>query len=1076
MRTWPPDEAAASKPMPRDHIDSTSQGWSNRLVRDKRSLILIVALVAVAGLSSIAILPRMEDPVLIKRAAFVVTALPGADASRVEALVTEKLEDSFREIEEIKELRSQSRPGVSSITIELLDQVTEPDLVWSKIRSKIEDSLPDLPEQASRPEFDDLEVRAYARIVSLVWDLDTPVDYAVLRRTAKRLQDALQTMSGTESVDRFGDPGEEILVQVDPQRAAAMNLTATEIAAQLKSSDAKDAAGQMRGEGFDLSMDVGNQFHHLSDVGHSDVRTADGRFVRLDQIADIEIATPQPLPRAGWHHQRPAITLGVLIRPETRIDLWSAAADEVVDEFRGQLPAGISVQRVMDQSGYVLARLESLLSNLAMGGVAVCCVILCLMGWRSAVVVASALPLTMLSVLFGMHVLKIPVHQMSVTGLIIALGLLIDNAIVVADEVQVEMKLGLSPADAVTKTVRKLAIPLFGSTLTTAFAFAPIVLMPGPAGEFVGSIAISVIMAIFASLIYSLTVIAAFAALFIQVDDSDLPAQGFSGFLRNGWSPAWLTGGFREFLRGLISRPRLAICGAMILPLAGFAIAPQLAEQFFPPADRDQFHIELELATGVSISDTQRVAQRIDETLANERIEQVDWFFGESAPTFYYNLIANQKGTPNFGQAIIRVSEGVSVKAMIRRLQVALDAKVPEARVLVRQLEQGPPFNAPVEVRIFGPDLLKLRELGEQVRLVLAGVPDVTHTTSLLSETLPKVRLQVDSQSAAMAGLSPTEIADQVQANFDGHLAGSVIQETEELPVRVRMEDRTRTEMAGVRSMELVGIDHGTPRMLPLKGVADWSLEPETGVIVRLDRRRMDEVSAYLTAGTLPATALMEFQKRFAASGFELPSGYELAYGGEASKRDDAVGSLLASIGLLLVMMVATLVLSFGSFRLAAIIGGVGILSIGLGLGSLWIFGYPFGFMAIIGTMGLVGIAINDSIVVLATLQEDHGREPAQIDAIVQTVVGCSRHVIATTLTTVAGFMPLIWSGGGFWPPLAVAIAGGVLGATLLALVFVPAAYRLVYSMPCRQMSDSSAEPEGEPSEAREPIKMAGVH
>ncbi|WP_417744183.1 efflux RND transporter permease subunit [Rosistilla oblonga] len=1072
MKQTPTPDASQSQ----DPSETQRHGWTNRLVHDKRSLILIVALVAVAGLSSVAILPRMEDPVLIKRVALIVTRLPGADASRVEALVTEKLEDRLREIEEIKEMRSQSRSGVSSISIELLDQVTESEIVWSKIRSKIEDSLPELPAQASRPEFDDLEVRAYARILSVVWDLDTPVDYAVLRRSAKRLQDALQGMPGTESVDRFGDPGEEILVQVDPQRAAALNLSAGDIAAQLKHFDAKDAAGQMRGAGLDLSLEVGNQFDDLSDVGRADVRAADGRFVRLDQIADVSLATPQPMPRVSWHRERPAITLGVLIRPETRIDLWSVAADRVVDDFASELPTGLSICRVMDQSGYVSARLESLLSNLAMGGIAVCAVILCLMGWRSAIVVASALPLTMLTVLFGMHILKIPVHQMSVTGLIIALGLLIDNAIVVADEIQVEMTHGLSPSDAVAKTVRKLAIPLLGSTLTTAFAFAPIVLMPGPAGEFVGSIAISVIMAIFASLFYSLTVISAFAALFIRVDNPKSKPHGVARFLQSGISPTWLIGGYRRLLTHLISHPRWAIGIAVILPVAGFSVAPTLAEQFFPPADRDQFHIEVELATGVSIDDTQRVAKLIDETLADEAIEQIDWYFGESAPTFYYNVLANRRGTPNFGQAIIRVSEGVSVNAMIRRLQTSLDEKVPEARVLVRQLEQGPPFNAPVEVRIFGPDLLKLRELGEQVRAVLAGVPEVTHTMSLLSETLPKVRLQVDPQSAAIAGLSPSQISAQVQTNFDGQLAGSVIQETEELPVRVRVEDRSRTEMSGVRSMELAAVGEEGARMLPLRAVADWSLEPETGVIVRLDRRRMNEVSAFLTAGTLPASALAEFQKRFEASGFVLPHGYELAYGGEASKRDDAVGNLMASVGLLMVMMVATLVLSFGSFRLAAIIGCVGFLSIGLGLGSLWLFGFPFGFMAIIGTMGLIGIAINDSIVVLAALQEEHGKEPVGTEPIVETIVSCSRHVIATTLTTVAGFMPLIWAGGGFWPPLAVAIAGGVIGATLLALVFVPSAYRIVYCVTCSAASRAAQLPAAATDGEAEAIELAGIH
>lgn len=1045
---WQPTDVDSSHPKRTGQPEQRE--WLNHLVHDKRMLVLIVGLVIVAGLTSVSILPRMEDPVLVKRVALVVTRLPGADASRVESLVTEKIEDELREIDEIKEMRSQSRPGVSSISIELLDSVLKSDTVWSKVRSRLEDAIPNLPAQASRPKFEDLEVRAYARILSVVWNLDSEVDYAVLRRTAKQLQDAIQVMPGTESVDRFGDPGEEILVEVDPQKAAALNLSASDIATQLRSFDAKDAAGQVRGEKLDLSLELGNQFFDIGEVLRADVRAADGRFVRLQDIAQVSMTTPQPLPILGRHGEKGAITLGVLIRPETRIDLWSRAADERLDELRLELPAGVTIERVMDQSGYVSARLSSLLGNLAMGGVAVCCVIFLLMGWRSAIVVASALPLTMLTVLFGMRVLDIPVHQMSITGLIIALGLLIDNAIVVADEIQVEIGKGYTPSAAVSKTVRKLAIPLLGSSLTTAFAFAPIVLMPGPAGEFVGSIAVSVIMAIFASLIYSLTVISSFAAIFLRVGRREDSAGGIRRILQSGFAPRWLTGGFRSLLTLLLHHPKTAILSSVTLPMIGFALAPMLAEQFFPPSDRDQFHVEIELATGASINDTQRIAARIDKLFKDEPIEQVDWYFGESAPTFYYNVVANRKETPNFGQAIVRTADSEAVGEIIRRLQIAADTAVPDARVLVRQLEQGPPFNAPIEVRLFGPDLMKLRELGEEVRQVLAGVPEVTHTGSLLSETLPKVSLQVDSQAAALAGLSPSQISAQVQANFDGQLAGSVIQETEELPIRVRVEDASRNSLSGVRSMELISGQTGAANVLPLKAVADLNLIPETGVIVRLNRRRMNEISAFLTAGTLPAVALAEFKSRLEASGFETPPGYEIDYGGEASKRNDAVGNLMASVGILMALMVATLVLSFGSFRLAAVIGCVGFLSIGLGLGSLWVFGFPFGFMAIIGTMGLIGIAINDSIVVLATLQEEHGRQPGGTEQIVDTVIGCSRHVVATTLTTVAGFTPLIFGGGQFWPPLAVAIAGGVLGATLLALIFVPSAYRLVYCVPAK--------------------------
>lgn len=1043
-------------------------GWATRLVYDRRMMVLIVLLVFVAGMSSVTILPRMEDPILSKRVAIVTSLLPGADATRVEALVTEKIEDRLREIEEIKELRSQSRPGISTITIELLDAVTKSDEVWSKIRGKIEDSIPFLPPQATRPQFDDLEVRAFARIVSVVWTDGGEPDYSVLRRTAKNLQDRLQSLRGTETVDRFGDPGEEVLVKVDPQRAAALGLSTEEIAAQLAAYDAKDAAGTVRGRDVSLAVQVGNQFYRLDDIARADIRGQDGRFVRLDQVAKVSLTTPQPLPRQARHGDLPAISLGVLIRPEVRIDQWSAAADELLSDFEKELPAGLGLAEVMNQAGYVEVRLTSLVANLAAGGVAVCVVILLLMGWRSAIVVATALPLTILTVLFAMRVIGVPVHQMSITGLIIALGLLIDNAIVMADEVKSELSRGRSPADAVADVVRRLAVPLLGSTLTTAFAFAPISLMPGPAGEFVGSIATSVILAIFASLVFSLTVISAFAALFIRVLPDNDSANGSTGyktatfrFLQHGFSSDSLAIGYRKALAVLFRHPKSSVALTLVLPIAGFAIAPLLPEQFFPPADRDQFHIEVELDTGSSVASTRRVAEQVDKVLADEAIQQVDWYFGESAPTFYYNIIANRRGTPNFAQAIVRTGSADVVGGMIRRLQSRLDREVPEARVLVRQLEQGPPFDAPIEVRLFGPDLDTLTSLGNQLRSVLASVPQITHTRSLLGETLPKAMIDVDAQSANLAGLTPRQIADQVQMSLDGRIGGTLLQETEELPVRVRTDDPSRSEVAGLRSIELVSTVRGgrantigssgfrgtspAATMVPLNALSQFRLEPQPGVIVRLNRQRMNEIGGYLVAGLLPSIALAEFERRYAASGIVLPPGYELRYGGEASKRDDAVGNLVASVGVLIALMIATLVLSLGSFRLAAIIAAVAALSVGLGLLSIGLGGYPFGFMAIIGTMGLIGVAINDSIVVVAALHEQHGDGQTSPEQLAVTVSHCTRHVIATTLTTVAGFAPLILSGGQFWPPLAVAISGGVVGATLLAIIFAPAAYRLVY-------------------------------
>ncbi|MEM0925581.1 MAG: efflux RND transporter permease subunit, partial [Planctomycetota bacterium] len=380
---------------------------------------------------------------------------------------------------------------------------------------------------------------------------------------------------------------------------------------------------------------------------------------------------------------------------------------------------------------------------------------------------------------------------------------------------------------------------------------------------------------------------------------------------------------------------------------------------------------------------------------------------------------------------------------LLRRLQERADALVPEARVLFRQLEQGPPFDAPIEVRLFGPDLEVLADLGSQVRLALASAPDVIHTKSLLNETQPTVTYHVREAEARLAGVGPAGVSSRMFALLEGTRAGSILEDTEEIPVFVRVGDERRESLQSVGVMQLA-----TPGgKVPIESVADVTLEPEIAAIPRLNRRRMNLVSGFVAAGTLPSVSVAAFERNLKEMGFELPAGYSREYGGEAAQRNDAVGNLMANVGVLAVLMVAVLVLSFGSFRLAFLILTVAACSGGLGMVGLWFGGYPFGFMAIIGIMGLIGVAINDSIVVLASLQQLVRERPATLPRLVETVIECTRHVVATTLTTIAGFTPLILDGGKFWPPLAVAIAGGVSGATLLALFFVPAVFRLTVGL-----------------------------
>jgi multidrug efflux pump subunit AcrB len=688
------------------------------------------------------------------------------------------------------------------------------------------------------------------------------------------------------------------------------------------------------------------------------------------------------------------------------------------------------------------------------------------MGWRSSLIVGAALPLTVFAVFGELQVFNIPIHQMSVSGLIIALGLLIDNAIVVVDEIEVELREGLKPKDAVVKTVNYLTVPLLTSTLTTMLTFLPIALTPGAGGEFVGSIAWSVIMSLVSSFAISLTVIAALSGRFLgktTVNQTSRP-QGKSrksllsklisklknphAWWNEGFSSPFLGRIYRKTLDWATAKPVIAVILTMIMPVMGFMNVSSLPTQFFPSLDRDQFQIEAEFPAQTSIAQT-----RVDVLLARQlirkhsEVEEVHWFVGENAPKFYYNFTGGIQNAAYYAQAMVQLNTDEGVTELIRNLQQEMDAAFPQARVLVKQLEQGPPFEAPVEMRVYGPDIQELRVLGAQVREILAKIPNVTHVRDDLTETLPKLGLTVDEEQARLVGLDNTAIAQQLQTYLEGSVGGSILEATENLPVRVRIANSNRADLAQIASLNLQPNQQAgasAQNLRPLSALGDFNLVPQLAKISRRDEQRVNTVQAFITAGVLPSVVLEEFQKRLEAQNFQLPPGYRYEFGGEEAERSETVNKLFSTVGILALIMVITLVLSLGSFRLGGIVLAVAIGSVGFALFALWVFGAVFGFMAIVGTMGLIGIAINGAIIILSAFNESEAARSGDVKAVREVVVKATRHVLTTTITTMVGFIPLITDGGSFWRPLAIAIAGGIGGSPLLALYFTPAAYLLV--------------------------------
>ncbi len=1008
-------------------------------ISNGRVLALVIIIMVVAGLGALSTLPRAEDPRITNRVASVITHFPGASAERVEALVSEKIENKLRKLSEVKLLTSSSRPGISVVRLELKDSITDTAPIWSRVRDLVNDVSPELPIGTSEPSLDDDHGYAFTMLIALKWQGPGELDAAVLGRYGAALQNRLRTVSGTDFVELHGEPEEEILVQLDSELAGRLQLSPAAIAQKIGQADAKVSAGQLTSQQTQLQVELTGALDSIDRIRRIPLLSDDNGFLlRLEDLAEVKHQIKWPASEMAVVDGQSAVVVAARMLPDLRIDHWAADTKQVLEEFKTTLPGNIGTEILFDQESYTDVRLGDLVDNVLVGFGLIAAVLLVTLGWRSALVVTAALPLTVLFTLSCMKYFGLPIHQMSVTGLVVALGIMVDNAIVMADSIQQRRQQGEDAIDAVMHSLNHLWLPLLGSTLTTVLAFMPIVMMPGPAGEFVGGIALSVIFSLIGSYIISHTLVAAISGRFLR---SVSNTKGH--WYQQGIKAKSISAVFRKSLKLTLNYPKITILMVFLLPLSGFMAAKELTEQFFPPSDRDMFQIELYLPAQASISQTQRMTQALDHLLVQEEgIKHVRWFIGNNAPSFYYNLVPNQRGAQNYAQAMVTADDFRAANRLIPQLQPLLDDAFPEAQILVRKLEQGPPFNAPIELRLYGPNLDTLKTLGDQARQVLSNTQSVIHSRATLQPGTPKVWLNVNEDAGRISGLSLTEIANQLQHNLQGVTQGSILQTTESIPVRVRVGNEQRQDLADLADLSITV--PGAVGNIPLSALATVELKPSRGAIPRRNGERVNVIEGYLKAGVLPAIALKNYQENLKQAGFTLPAGYRMEIGGESAGRNDAVGNLLASIGVIATLLVTVVVLSFNSFRMSILIFLAAFQSVGLGLLSVYAFSYPFGFTVIIGLLGLMGLAINAAIVILAELKADEKAIEGDTDAIVVAVMSCARHISSTTITTVGGFLPLILAGGGFWPPFAVAIAGGTVLTTLLSFYFVPAAFRLM--------------------------------
>jgi multidrug efflux pump subunit AcrB len=1016
---------------------------SKLFYKNPRLALLTVFLIIASGLGALMTLGRQEDPTLSERFSLIITSYPGASAERVEALVSDPLENAIKELFEVKDTTSTSKNGVSIISVELKEEFrggkVEP--VWTQVREQLNKGALRLPPEAGKPDLRRQHIGADTIIVAFSMEENMEENLELIGRLALDLQLTFKNLAGTEETKIYGMVEPEIRVDIDLDQLQALGLDPGTLASILRRADAKTPAGSIHTGSNFLSLEVSGELTGIERVREIPIlEHRDGTATRLGDIAKVTKSYKQPVDAMAFRNGKRVILFSAYITPNQRVDLWNKKAMSLVEEMRAGLPATIQMEAIFQQEGYVADRLEGLFRNLVFSAILVFVFSFLILGWRAAIIVGSALPLTIFMTVTLFKVMGQPLHQMSVTGIVIALGLLIDTAIVMVDEYALMRRRGAGPEEAIHKTFRHLFAPLLASTLTTMFAFAPIALMSGGAGEFVGMMGVSVIFAVGSSFALAFTLIPAFSAWFDKEPDPTRPYRFWSRGLRIGW----LTAGYRTLLDFIIRRPLMGILASAIVPITGFVMASTLPMQFFPQVDRDMFQLQLTMSTDSSLENTRKRAEEIRQILAKEEgVQNITWVMGSAAPKVFYNVFSSGAVTTNLANGFVQTNSAADTHRIVTKMQPLLRQKFPDARILALPFEQGPPANAPIELLVKGPNFTELDRIGQKLRAVLAATPGVTYTSAELQMGQVVASLETDESAANRAGLPLTVLASRLNTMFEGVEAGSVQEGLQRIPVRVQVNPQSRTSLNDALSFPMAtATGMTTPGAL-----GEMKLIPKIALIPHKDGVRFNGIYAFLEPFTLPSTVLADFENRLADTDFVLPQGYTLAIGGEAENQGDAIGSLLSTALPLLILMIGAVVLAFNSFSYAGVVGVSGVLSIGLALFSIWIFGESMGFMGIVGIMGLVGLSINGSIVVLTALKANDDAKAGDPTATRETVIDATRHIIATTLTTIGGFIPLLAFGDSFWGPLAVAIAGGVTGSAVLALIFAPAAFVLLARM-----------------------------
>lgn len=998
--------------------------------------VIITLAIVIVGVHALMTMPRMEDPSVTIRTGIVVGVYPGANSRQVEQQLTKKLEEHIYKFPEIRKDKtySTSSAGMVVINVELEDHVTESDVFWAKLRNELNGIKGELPEGVMavvvNSDFGDT-------VAMLIAVHGEKYGYRELSDYADRIQDALRSLRNVGKTAVYGKQQEQIVISTDSARLSQYSVDPMRMAKALQETNVIGFSGSFKTDSGRLPMQTGGLFKAEDEIGATviDVSRSTGALVHVRDIADIERKYQDPSFLARFDG-KPAVLISVEMQEGKNIVKLGEEIAVVLSELKNILPPDLSLDLIADQPTVVRERISTLSHEILLAIASVILVTMILLPLRVALIAVVAIPVTLCATLGIMNTFEIALHQVSIASLIMVLGIVVDDAIVIADNYVELLDQKVAKEDVAWRSAGDVFVPVLTATLTIIFSFLPLLIITGSAGEFISALPKTVGIALTVSFIVAVMLTPILCRLFIK--------KGLHGHTDDKPQKVTILDRVQAIYARTITlfmkRKYLAFVLGVTAVLMGGLYFKYIPQQFFPSAERDQFVIDVWMPQGSRIEATDEAMRKIEQILGNdENVEHYASFTGESAPRFYYN-VNPQHPDPAYGQFIVNTVSVEATLKLVYELRSTFAEAVPEAMVIVKELQQGQLLEAPVEVHISGYDIQTLKRLGSEISGIVHAVPyaDFVHT-DFFNDSL-MLDIDVDTDAAARLGIVPSSVAGYLYGGFDGISVSTYREGERAIPVVLKLNEDLRENFSDIENYYVTSPVTGAK--VPLRSIAEIRPEFQTSRIVRRNGVPTLTVRSFVKEGYYASTLIEEI--RSDVDRVELPAGYKITYGGEVVNKQETLPMMIVALAISLVCIFFILLIQFKNVLEPLIIMTSIPLALPGAMFGLFITGNPFGFTAFMGLISLCGIVVRNAIILVDYIKEKtaegHSLELAATEAGERRL----RPIFLTTMAAAVGVTPMILSGSSLWSPLASVIAVGLVFSMFFTLLVVPVLYVVI--------------------------------